>query len=356
MKTYIILILLSIFIFQGCQKNDTNNNTSTITQQDDIDTLLKKEDFKAVIERLEGKAQSDEEYLALGSAYMGLSGLKISDVIQKICDSQNAQEGTSLQSFTNSAKYDKKKCDVPLSYLNKATNYFMNVIKNQCTEDPDSLSQFERDVCVYKGLSQTMEAITTINYIQEDNKLKASSCAMEYALKGKVSECSIYIKGKLSFINNTKTYEDIFVYLDGDEYEFLLAKDQYGAKQVIVTDGYCKVDDYTTKTDDKELATNASYHVCPININEDTPQKEIVHPTTNQFIVNAFNQGTSSILTGSDDKVLTDTIEIFKKEIYQARESFELSLEQNTTNKKKDIKHDAVSEEDILLYLKKQTL
>lgn len=334
-KILFFVLLLSSFLCTGC--NTTQKETL------DYNALLEKENFSEVIAQLEDKASKDDEYLALGSAYMGLSGLKISDVINKICKSSETQEDSSLMAFTQSAKYDKAKCDVPLSYLNKATTYFLQVIGEKCSTDPENLSSFERNVCVYKGLSQTMEAVTTLNYIQEDNKLKASSCAIEYALKGKSSECSIYVKGDIAFLKNKKTYESIFIYADGSEYEYLIEKSQYGAKKVIITDGYCKIDDCDHRTQDKSVASSSLYHVCPININEAIKNvQEVIHPNVNQFIVNSFNKGTQAILIGSDDELLTKTIDGFREEVYNARE------DKN--------KHNVIDEEDMLLYLKKQKI
>jgi len=334
-KILFFILVIGTFLYTGC---DT-------TQKDGVDynILLEKESFTEVIHQLEDKASKNDEYLALGSAYMGLSGLKISDVINKICKSSETQEDSSLMAFTQSAKYDKAKCDVPLSYLNKATTYFLQVIGEKCSTDPENLSDFERDVCVYKGLSQTMEAVTTLNYIQEDNKLKASSCAMEYALKGRASECSIYVKGDVEFLKNTKTYEAIFVYADGSEYEYLIEKGQYGSKKVIVTDGYCKIDDCDNRTQEKDVSSSSLYHVCPVNINEDIKNtQEVIHPNVNQFIVNSFNKGTQAILIGSDNELLTKTIDGFREEIYKARED--------------ESKHEVIDEEDMLLYLKKQNI
>lgn len=332
-KTIFFILFSSSFFFSGCD--------TTKVDSKDFNTLLKEEKFSEVIERLEPTASTDDEYLALGAAYMGLSSLKISDVINKICKSSETQEGSSLMAFTQSAKYDKAKCDVPLSYLNKATTYFLYVIGDKCSTEPESLSLFERDVCVYKGLSQTMEAVTTLNYIQEDNKLKASSCAMEYALKGTVSECSIFVKGDVQFVNNTKTYEAVYVYVDGSEYEYLLEKSQYGLKKLIITDGYCKIDDAENRTEDKDVASSSAYHVCPVNLNEAVSDtQEVIHPNVNQFIVDSFNKGTEAILIGSDDKLLTKTVDGFRQEIYATRENNE--------------KHELIDEEDMLLYLKQQ--
>ena len=114
-------------------------------------------------------------------------------------------------------------------------------------------------------------------------------------------------------------------------------------KEVIVTDGYCSLDNYSTRVDDKTSpGYNSSYHVCPINLNEDVTATNIDHFTTNEFIINSFNEGTNAILKGSDDEVLIETINGFKQEIYDAREGND--------------KSEVIDEEDMVKYLNKQNM
>ena len=353
-KILLSIVIVCAFLYTGCDSSKSQSPSKNYTNIN-FQTMLEHKNYAGVINLLESKAYKNDEYLALGSAYMGLSGLNISDVINKICASNDGEsEGSSLMKFTNSVRYDKTKCDVPLSYLNKATGYFMEVIGNKCTSAPETLSNFEREVCVYKGLSQTMEAVTTLNYIKQEgseatsdimnNKLKASSCAMEYAFNGSISECSIYEKGTLFFRENNKHYDQITVYTDGREFEFLLTNGKNGTKEVIVTSGYCTLDNYATRVEDSSAESyNSSYHACPINLNEDITKANINNFTTNEFIINSFNEGTKAILAGSDDEELKETINGFKQEIYDSRE-------ENTK------KSHTIDEEDMIQYLKQQRI
>lgn len=352
-KILLTTLLSSAVFYSGCDSSNSpfgSNNNSNI----DFEKMLTDKNYLGVINHLKGNASKDMEYITLGSAYMGLSGLNINDVISKICESGD-DSGHSLMKFTYSAKYDKEKCAVPLSYLNQATNYFMKVIGTRCTTDIDSLTEFEKEVCVYKGLSQTMESVTTLNYIKQqdlnsvvdgvvDKKLKAASCAMEFAFNGSISECSIYKKGQVHFQENDKTYEQITVYTNGAEFEFLLANGKNNTQEVIVTNGYCKVDDYSSRVDSKNdpAYSSSSFHACPINLNEDITKANIDHFTTNEFIVNSFNEGVDAILAGSDNKRLKESVEGFKKEIFDARE-----------NKNKSTR---IDEEDMIQFLKKQNI
>ena len=277
-----IIIFITCCLVVGCQQS----------KKDSTKDMLEEKDFAGVIQKLENNAKTDDDFIALGKAYMGLSGLEIKDVIDKICISSNAEEGTSLITFTNSVKYDKAKCDIPLAYLNKATNYFMKAIGDKCTTDQTSLTEFEKDVCVYKGLSQTMEAVTTLNYIQEENKeqlskkLVASSCAMGFAFNGVSGECSIFNKGDVYFKQSDTHYENIIVYTDGAEFEFLLSEGSHGTKDVVVTDGWCLLDDYSTRVD--ERLTN-SYHICPVNINIDYSKMLYLKEELEEFNDDNFN-------------------------------------------------------------------
>jgi hypothetical protein len=337
-------------LWTGCGSSDSE--PSSVTPSSNIQTMLDNKNYAGVITKLESIAKTDDDYLALGFSYMGLSGFDMDEIIHKLYDSNDTNRSP-LMNFTDSVRYDKEQCDVPLSYINKATKYFSKMIDDGCSQPSQSLSSFEKEVCVYKGISQTLEAVTTLNYMKEDTssmqegfvdkKLKAASCAMEFAFNGAVSECSIYKKGNIHFKENNKVYEQITVYTNGAEYEFLLTDGRY-TQEVIVTDGYCSLDDYATRVDDKSaIGYDAStYHACPINLNEDITTANIDNFTTKEFMINSFNEGVKSILTRSDDEVLIEIINRFKEEIYNSKDG-------------SDITH-IINESDMIKYLKKQVM
>ncbi|SFV75368.1 hypothetical protein MNB_SM-3-388 [hydrothermal vent metagenome] len=351
MKIKLLLSTLigGIIIYSGCGESSYNPSNNSSTNQK-IQQLLQNHQYVEVINTLHNKPLTNNDYTALGKAYMGLSGLDIQTVIQKIYASGDGNN-SSLMTFINSANYDKVRCDVPLSYLNKATQYFMKVIGDRCTTAPQQLTNFEKNICVYKGLAQTMEAVTTLNYIKNgddnntsDSKLRASTCAMQYAFNGSAIECSVLEKGFIHFQQNDRVYQSITVYPYGAnrEYEFLLKGTKY-PKEVIVTHGYCATDDYTTRVDSKEdTSYKSSYHVCPINLNEDITTVNVDHFTTKDFIIDSFNKGTETILQTTTDTKLKQQIQDFRDDIYQTRTK--------TTQKTQQI-----DEEDMVQYLKQQT-
>ncbi len=307
-------LLLSIpLVFSGCYEiqNSENLNSST--------TILKQSnDYDVVISDLEGKADSVEEYMLLAAAYMSRSGLSLDEVIQTICDSSSDSDSP-FMAFIESVNFATKGCSTALEDVNKATDYHMLVIGDKC-ENPSLLSDFEKDVCLYKGLTQTMEAANTINYMSGDsstigdgvdNKLKASSCAMQYAFNGVIDDCSISEVDSITFSQSSKKYDRIAVYTNGEEFEYLLTRNSINnRRELVVTNGFCTLTDFSTR--DNFSTSTEKYYACPIttNANED----EI---TTTNSLIDSLNKGTETIIAvGENHLDLVNTINQFKEEIH----------------------------------------
>jgi hypothetical protein len=303
-------ILYSLIIsltFSGCYNLETSSDTNT-TQ--DIPQ------YDQVIARLEGTASTPQEYFELANAYMEKSGLVLSDVIQDISDS--AQDADSpFMAFVQSVQPSSGEDATSMEDLNKATDYEMMIIGDRCDED-ENLTDFEKDVCLYKGLTQTMNVANTINSLsddvskietQGDAKLQASSCAMQYAFNGVINGCSITETGPVTFEQSGATYDSIAVYSNGKEYEYLLHRDDTThTRELIITDGYCSTDDFNTR---EVTLSDASYYPCPVTTKEgETPV------TANNNLVDSLNEGTDAILAVSDNyEELAQTVKEFKIEI-----------------------------------------
>jgi len=320
-----------IFFLIGCNNSSTKSelNASVEVSMQEIEELLVDQNYSGVIEKLKDIASNNDEYLALADAYMGISGLNISKVIDDICLSSD-ENGSALMDFIDKTDIATKSCNNPLDYLNKATNYYMLVIGDSCENNQSSLNDFEKKICTYKGLAQTAESVTSINYLissQEDAK-EASACAMQYAFNGVKNSCEITEDGNLTFTQTKKEYEKIDVVANKTHFEFLLAKNkQTGIREVVITDGYCSLDSFDTRVDSKaDPRYKDSFHVCPVNltntnktfITQSLTDAEIY--TTKKGIVDSFNFGTHSILVGDiNNSNLKDKIIEFKDEIIQSR-------------------------------------
>jgi len=325
-----MMLFLTIFIV-GCN-NDSSKmddfnisfNESNISMSE-INQLLDNHEYEAVISKLDSVASNNDEYLALAEAYMGISGLDISKVISDICSSDK------LMDFINKTDDATKECKTPLDYLNKAVDYYILVLGDSCESDDSNLTDFEKEICTYKGLAQTVESVTSINYLisYEKNAKKASACAMQYAFNGVEDGCSVFEDGELTFTQTNKTYERIDVVVNDDHFEYLLVKnDLTGVKEVVITDGYCSLDSFDTRVDSKnDPDYKESFHVCPVNlVNHDKTYitqsfTDADTYTTKQGIVDSFNYGTHSILIGDiNNTLLKDKIIEFKDEIIESRD------------------------------------
>jgi hypothetical protein len=337
-KILTISFFTASLLLSGCG-SDSEGEDRLETQQS-----LDKAEFSKVIANLENSASTDEEYLALAAAYMGRAGLSLADLITVVSDSADS-ESDSFGAFISSVSDATKDSKTPLLDLNKATlNYEKVTGVDGCNGDK-VLSDLQKDICIFKGLAQTMGAATTISYITDDvgevfntdsessdSKLDASTCAMQYALDGTVPEgCSIVENGNLEFAS-TNIYKDIDVTLDGEieSFEYLLTT-ATTISSTAITNGYCTTDSFETRVDEKP--TTGAYHVCPIT--EDANTVEI---TTGSILADALNNGIDSIGVAADDD-MKDDIDEFKTEVL------------DSSGKSSD---ETITEEDIVNYLNEQ--
>jgi len=309
-KNILFILLISLSI-TGCYDLENRDSTNDNTQTQEVP------EYQLVISSLEGVASTPEEYFELADAYMQRSGLVLSDVIQDISDSTKDAQSPFL-AFVKSVQPSSQEEATSLQDLDKATDYHMLIIGDRCEEGVD-LTEFEKEVCLYKGLAQTMEVANTINAMSDDisqvntngdAKLQASSCAMQYAFNNIVEKyCSISEVGEVTFEESNATYDKIAVYTEGREYEYLLLKDdRTHTREVVVTDGYCSSDNFETR---ESTLRDASYLPCPVSMEDG--EKQI---TANDNLVDSLNEGTEAILAVSDNYTeLATTVKEFRIEI-----------------------------------------
>lgn len=334
-KILTVSTVTAMLLLSGC--GDSEGEARLNTQH-----LLDKGDWDGVITTLENSDTnlSEEDNLLLASAYMGKAGLNLSSFIEIVSDSadnaDNADNDDALASLIDGV--GKKTTDTALSNLKTASNYYAKVVNvDECNSD-DNLTDTQKDICLYMGLSETMKVATTINYIADDvnvllkdnnntgsdPKLEASTCAMQYAYDGKMdSECTITNNDELTFENNI-TYPSFLVIVEGNKFEYLSTKLDDEHNTTLVTNGFCKLDDFTTRVD---IKPDKNYHVCPIESESDI--------TIANVLVDALNNGTNTIVAVADDEMKED-IEEFRNDV----------LDANHKNKGEDI-----TVEDIIAYL-----
>jgi hypothetical protein len=329
-KILTISLIGATLLLSGCG-SDSEGEQRLETQQS-----LDKADYQKVISNLETKASTKEDYLALAAAYMGKAGLSLSDLIAVVGDSGNNEDA--FGSFVTSIDDATKDSLTPLLDLTKATDYYELVVSANDCKESTTLTDAEKDVCIYKGLSQAMGVATSMSYIandisavfdttssdSSDTKLTASTCAMQYSFDPEsVTDCTVTPKGDITFASGI-TYSDIDVEVDGDTYEYLLT--QTTPSSTTLTKDYCTTENFTREA----TKLNDSYHVCPIV--EDANQTEI---TTSSVIVDALNNGLDAISVNADDDLQSD-VDDFKQEIL------------DSSGKTAD---DTITEDDVINYL-----
>lgn len=329
-KRILVTSMLSTALFlSGC--GDSEGEDRLETQQ-----MLDSGDYAAVIAKLEASASSTEEYLALAAAYMQRAGLGLADLITVVGDS-GEQEGDAFTAFVKSVSAQTS--STALNDMGSATRNYGYVVSD-CTSD--SLSDSQKDVCLYVGLAQTMKAATTISYLtgdialfgansnSTDAKLKTAACAMQYAYDGNTTQadCNITVDGNVTFTQSEKTYESISIVYDdnvSNTFEYLL-HDMNGTKSTVMTKGFCTLTDFTTRVNDMNDST---YHVCPIN--ESKTEDDL---TSEGLIVDALNGGFNSISGVATDD-MQESIDEFKCDVlggtYNSSSCENASLDQNVT-------------------------
>ncbi len=333
-KVLSTLLLGASLILSGCGSSDGKGESALETQQ-----LLDNGEFDSVIQKV-GIADSTSDYLSLASAYMGRAGFSLSSIIGIVASSAESGENSTFASFIESANENSNSRS--LQDLRTAVGYYQKVVGDRCLAQNTNLSSAESDLCLYIGLSQISQTsvamgliIGDINVLNDsgasDDKLSASLCAMQYAFDGDAranSACNISVESDVTFTQSGQTYGRIIVTIDNNQtFDYLLAGTN-NPRSTVLTNGFCTLDSFATRVDD---TNDTSYYICPLN--ESNTTQEI---TTENILVQALNDGTSSVGAAVSDEVSTN-IEQFRQDIIGSR----TNNDTNTT----------ISIEDIIQYL-----
>ena len=275
----------------------------------EVQKMLDKGDFTGVISKLESSANNDNDYLALGSAYMGKAGFTLSDIVGALASSDTLGQG---DAFVNYIKTVIGNDPSPTAYtdLDNANIYYTKVVADACVSNQKVLTSTEKDICLYIGLALTTKAATTIDLLTEnlaslgtgevDTKLQASACAMQYVLDARKvdGQCSISTKSSVTFVESQNTYGRISVFVNGESNDFLLTNNN---KSTLLTVGYCPNDDFSKRQNE----TKSGYFPCPIN---ETKGSDDV--TTGGVLVDTLNEGLGLVKTVAPSDMQSDVAEM----------------------------------------------
>ena len=329
-KIITISSIAMAFMFSACGGNSAGESRL------ETQSMLDDANYDGVISKLaNSKNSSNEDNLALGAAYMGRAGLSLSDLIVVVSDSGNSNDnafGAFISSIDNATKDSK----TPLLDLQKATDSYTNVVGDRCNDN--NISDSDKDLCIFKGLSQVMATATTFSYIADDissvfdnngtdDKLTASTCAMQYAIDSNSDTlCTINsLDNNLTFESGL-SYREIEVTTNGNAFKYLLTD-----RSTVITKGYCSLESFSTRTEDK----NDAYYICPVN--EDANATEL---TTSSILVDALNNGVDSISGASNDEDMKNSVDEFKCDVLNG--IYDANNNTCSVDTKQEIKEEAI--------------
>ncbi len=303
-KVFFVSAFTAILLLSACGDSEGEDRLA-------IQQMLDDGDYTGVISKLEGSVSSDDDYIALGAAYMGKAGVSLSNIVNAMASTDNTNDD-------GFATFVKSIADIStptaITDLGKSADYYKEVV-GDCSGL--NLSNSSKDICLYIGLGATARTAVTIESLVgdittftdssvADDKLSASVCAMQYALDGSTgTDCSIREDTDVYFTTIDKTYTPLIVTVNVTDYYYLMTTTT--PKKTVLTDGYCSATDFTTRTQNYD-AINAPY-ACPIN--EDPTVEEL---TTTDVLVNVLNDGIEAVGAAVTEDIQAD-IDEFKCDI-----------------------------------------
>jgi len=277
-------LVTAMLLFSGC--GDSEGEDYLAIQQ-----MLDKGDYAGVIAALEGSADSKDDYIALGAAYMGKAGVSLTTIISAM-----AADGgdDSFAAFVK--KIAEESSSTSITDLSKSRDFYKHVV-GDCTS-PD-LSASAKDVCLFIGLGAISGSAITIDSLVgdiskfggstgPDDKLTATICAVHYNYDDtERTECTIdTTSSDVTFTITNKVYKPIPVTVNDTGYKDYFLQTSEG--KTVLTDGYCKATDFSTRVDTYNDIT--APYACPII--EDSSLGEL---TIEEMLVDVFNEGIESV-------------------------------------------------------------
>ncbi|GEM_PF-6517795 len=333
-KTITTLVLTSLLLLSGC--DDTKGEGAYANQYN-----LDHSNYAEVIADLKDKTnKSSEELMLLASAYMGNSGLGLSSLLEIVVENEN-DGGDEFASFAQ--KVGQKSSNSAVADTSKAIDHYNQALYQLSSEalkaklladgnrtmvdcEADSpLSDTQKDVCLYISISNLTKSSVLLSLIaddlsalgdehKEDPKMKASSCAMEYAFSTgtyDTKKCTIGGQKKVVFDENGRAYDYFTMSVSGKSFGYL----QTG-KYTALTKGFCTLDSFASR---RETPFSGGY-VCPVSEVGD----EI---TVLNTLTTTINSGLDSAKV-ADDEEMREDIEDFREDIKGNEEGGDVSEEE----------------------------
>jgi len=334
-KNLIVSLAAAMLLFNACDNSEGESHLKTQQMLDDGN-------YQGVIAHLEADANSNDDYLALATAYMGQAGYTLLDIIGAMLNNEDDDNLISL--LAKNASYNST------LDLQKAQDYYTQIVsRDECTQQDVSSSQ--QDICLFMGLSAISKISSTINLlagdisnfgIATDDKLTATTCAMQFALNNSTQnispECSVVEGSEVHFKTTDKSYTSLVVEVNNESYHYLLTSPtETGSRETISTSGYCSTSSFTPR----EETYSSNLYACPIN---EDPNVE--DTTSLSLLKDELNNGID-LITGSseEDSNLKESTDEYKCEV--------LNGEYNNNSCSVDTTQD-IGDQETIDYLKNQ--
>jgi len=315
-------------LFTGC-----GGESDEASCRFEVQLNLDKGDFAAVIAELENPSSAclstyaaSDWQIDLGAAYMGLAGLSITDIVGLITAENNATTDA-FSSLIDGVT--EQQSDSALENLGKAAAAYTAGLEGiDCTDGNITASQ--QDICLFIGLAETMRATTTISFLVDDvsdlfdetnttaqdaaqEEMMAAMCALQFVNQGTtctdgtsvISVTATDVDFTYTEFNNTvKTFSDINVTINGNEYHELgteVASIPGGT--TIVTDGYCE-NNFSNPSSMWDAML--SPYACPLNEDPTVVDESVV-----ELLVETLNSGLEAVIGAlpCDDPLGVDCLE-----------------------------------------------
>jgi len=316
-KIILALLVAITFFMSGCTNEEGENRLTTQQMIDDAN-------YESVIRILQPKEEkSDEDYLALGAAYMGDAGYSVTDLVSAISKSNEEEEDDAFLILVK--ELNENTDENSLNNLQKAADSYAKVLDPSVCLNDAQLSDSQKDICVYIALAHSMKVATAISYLGDVGELKtsydeegeitddwtASACAIHYTYSSTEDEKCTFMKDPniITFESN-KSYQPLSVIVNGNSFDYLMTL-QY-PRQTILTNGYCSLDFQSCDKGEEEC------FACPLN--QSSSDEEL---TVTNVLVDTFNDSIHILLGALDNNEhLTENIKEYQNEItnYQDRD------------------------------------
>ncbi|MDF1880217.1 hypothetical protein JHD50_02685 [Sulfurimonas sp. MAG313] len=321
-----VTLVATMFMLSGC--GDTGDSAASCRFE--VQNNLDSGDFKAVIAELNqpnsacfSAYNSNEWLIDLGAAYMGESGLSMSEILTLIGGANNSAN-SSFSAFIDGVS--QKQTSTALESLDNASNAYSKFLGEQTCSSPN-LSTSSQDICLFIGLVEILRGTTTVNYLIDgdisalfddsnpvaQNEVKqdmtASVCALEFANTGQQCSEGTVSGSNVSFIysdNSTRNFRDLEIIINGKIYHRLATPLGVSFGTTIITDGYCD-----NSFANQSLIWNFPLLACPLNKDPLKNDEEVA-----TLLVETLNSGIDAIASAlSGDLALQQEVLNYKSEI-----------------------------------------